>query len=112
MYCSRDKREEISLDVEGFELFSVEEFSDRIEHTFWKSVDLNIDEFSLQEGQHLRRFSEEEARATALTYGFNEIVAQSYARAPVLRRRFALNTIAVFWEFAISTSYWGGLKSI
>jgi len=86
MYCSRDEREEIGLDLEGFKLFSVKEFSDRIEHTFWKSVDLNIDEICLQEGQRLRWFSEEKARATALAYGFNEIVAQFYARAPFLRR--------------------------
>ena len=82
----REMKEEMGLDLEGFELFSVKEFSDRIEHTFWKAADLNIDEISLQEGQRLRWFSEEEAKAMALAYGFNEIVADFYAEAPFLRR--------------------------
>ena len=82
----REMKEEMGLDLEGFELFSVKEFSDRIEHTFWKSADLDIGEISLQEGQSLRWFSEEEARATALAYGFNEIVAEFYAKASFLNR--------------------------
>jgi 8-oxo-dGTP diphosphatase len=82
----REMKEEMGLDLEGFELFSVKEFSDRKEYTFWKSVDLNINEISLQEGQCLRWFSEEETKATALAYGFNEIVADFYAKAPFLRR--------------------------
>jgi 8-oxo-dGTP diphosphatase len=79
-------KEEMGLDLGGFELFSVKEFSDRLEYTFWRSADLNIGEISLQEGQRLRWFSEEEAKATALAYGFNEIVADFYAKAPFLRR--------------------------
>ncbi|MBP1741862.1 MAG: hydrolase [Deltaproteobacteria bacterium] len=82
----REMKEEMGLDLERFELFSAKEFNDRIEHTFWKSVDLNIEEISLQEGQSLRWFSEEEAGATVLAYGFNEIVAEFYAKAPFLRR--------------------------
>ena len=81
----REMKEEMGLDLEGFELFSVREFSDRIEYTFWKAADLNIDEISLQEGQCLKWFSEEEAKATALAYGFNEIVADFYAKAPFLK---------------------------
>ena len=82
----REMKEEMGLDLEGFELFSVREFSGRIEYTFWKAADLNIDEISLQEGQCLKWFSEEEAKATALAYGFNEIVADFYAKAPFLKR--------------------------
>ncbi|MCX5879927.1 MAG: NUDIX domain-containing protein, partial [Deltaproteobacteria bacterium] len=62
----REMKEEMGLDLEGFELFSVREFSDRIEYTFWKAADLNIDEISLQEGQCLKWFSEKEAEATPL----------------------------------------------
>jgi 8-oxo-dGTP diphosphatase len=82
----REMKEEMGLDLKGFELFCVKEFMDRVEHTFWKSVDLNIEEISLQEGQRLRWFSEDEARATVLAYGFNEIVAEFYSRAPFLKR--------------------------
>jgi 8-oxo-dGTP diphosphatase len=76
----REMKEEMGLDLAGFELFSVKEFSDRIEHTFWKAADLNIDEISLQEGQCLKWFSEKEAEATPLAYGFNGIVADFYAK--------------------------------
>ena len=76
----REMKEEMGLDLAGFELFSVKEFSDRMEHTFWKAADLNIDEISLQEGQCLKWFSEKEAEATPLAYGFNEIVADFYAK--------------------------------
>jgi 8-oxo-dGTP diphosphatase len=76
----------MGLELEGFELFSVKEFSDRLESTFWKPADLNIDDISLQEGQCLKWFTEQEAKATALAYGFNEIVADFYAKAPFLRR--------------------------
>ena len=82
----REMKEEMGLDLEGFELFSTKEFSDRTEHTFWKFANLNIDAIHLQEGQRLRWFSEEEAKATTLAYGFNEIVADFYAKAPFLRR--------------------------
>jgi 8-oxo-dGTP diphosphatase len=78
--------EEMGLDLKAFDLFCVKEFSDRVEHTFWKSLDLDIDQIWLQEGQCLKWFSEEEARATVLAYGFNEIVAEFYAKAPFLGR--------------------------
>ncbi len=81
----REMKEEMGLALEGFELFSVKEFSDRIEYTFWKSADLNIEEISLHEGQCLKWFSEEEANATTLAYGFNEMVQDFYAKAPFLK---------------------------
>ena len=80
----REMKEELGLDLDGFELLSVKEFSDRVEYTFWKYADLNIDDISLTEGQRLQWFSEEEARATTLAYGFNEIVQDFYLRAPVI----------------------------
>jgi 8-oxo-dGTP diphosphatase len=83
----REMKEEMGLDLEGFDLFSVREFTDRVEHTFWKRTVLNIDEISLQEGQGLKWFTEQEARATTLAYGFNEIVADFYAEAPFLKAR-------------------------
>jgi 8-oxo-dGTP diphosphatase len=82
----REMKEEMGLDLEGFELFSVKEFSDRLEYTFWKRADLNIEDIILQEGQRLQWFTEQEAGATELAYGFNEIVADFYAKAPFLER--------------------------
>ena len=82
----REMKEEMGLDLEGFELFSLKEFSDRLEYTFWKRADLNIEDIILQEGQRLQWFTEQEAGATELAYGFNEIVADFYAKAPFLER--------------------------
>lgn len=82
----REMKEEMGLDLEGFELFSTKEFRDRTEHTFWRFANLDIDAIHLQEGQRLRWFSEDEAKATALAYGFNEIVEEFYAEAPFLKR--------------------------
>jgi len=82
----REMKEEMGFDLEGFELFSMKEFSDRIEYIFWKSADLKIDEIPLQEGQRLKWFSEEEAKETILAYGFHEVVEDFYAKAPFLRR--------------------------
>jgi 8-oxo-dGTP diphosphatase len=82
----REMKEEMGLDLEGFELFSLKELSDRLEYTFWKRADLNIEDIILQEGQRLQWFTEQEAGATELAYGFNEIVADFYAKAPFLER--------------------------
>jgi 8-oxo-dGTP diphosphatase len=83
----REMKEEMGLDLEGFELFSVNEFSDRVEYTFWKRADLRIEDIALQEGQGLKWFTEQEAKATSLAYGFNEIVADFYGKAPFLKAR-------------------------
>jgi 8-oxo-dGTP diphosphatase len=82
----REMKEEMDLDLEEFDLFSVKEFNDRLEYTFWKRADLNIEDIILQEGQRLQWFTEQEAGATELAYGFNEIVADFYAKAPFLER--------------------------
>ena len=72
----------MDMDLEDFQLFSVMEFTDRIEYTFWKKVNLNIDQINLHEGQQLKWFTETEARNTALAYGFNEIVDKFFGKAP------------------------------
>ncbi len=67
-------KEEINLDLEEFQLFSVIEFVDRMEYTFWKKADLDIKRIQLNEGQRLKWFTENEAKNTELAYGFNEIL--------------------------------------
>ena len=81
----REMKEEMNLTLVEFELFSKIEFEDRIEYTFWASVDLNIDEIQLTEGQQLKWFTRNEAKQTPLAYGFNEIVEKFYNKAPFLR---------------------------
>lgn len=74
----REMKEEIDLDLEGFELFVIAELADRTEFTFWKNTDMDIDEINLREGQRLRWFTREAVRATPLAFGFNPIVEAFY----------------------------------
>ena len=67
-------KEEMELPLNSFELLSVMEFDDRIEYTFWKKANLDIEKINLHEGQQLKWFTESEAKNTKLAYGFNEIV--------------------------------------
>ena len=70
----REMKEEMDLDLEDFQLLSVMEFTDRVEYTFWKKANLNIQSITLHEGQKLKWFTESEARNTKLAYGFNKII--------------------------------------
>ncbi len=70
----REMKEEIGLDLEAFALFVVTEMPDRIEYTFWKRLELDIDAVDLTEGQCLRWFDAGEIRTTPLAFGFNQVV--------------------------------------
>ena len=74
----REMKEEMNLDLHDFQLLCQTEFDDRVEYTYWKKTDLNIDEIDLREGQRLKWFSRKEAADTELAYGFNEIVDKFY----------------------------------
>ncbi|MCD4797362.1 MAG: NUDIX domain-containing protein [Candidatus Cloacimonetes bacterium] len=74
----REMKEEMNLDLKDFQLLCEKEFDDRIEYTYWKKADLNIDEIDLMEGQCLKWFTRQEAAETELAYGFNEIVEEFF----------------------------------
>jgi 8-oxo-dGTP diphosphatase len=78
----REMKEEMDLTLEQFALLSVMEFTDRIEYTFWKMANLDIEGISLHEGQQLKWFTEFEAKNTKLAYGFNEIVDNFFKKFP------------------------------
>jgi 8-oxo-dGTP diphosphatase len=78
----REMKEEIDLDLRDFHLFRVTEFGDRIEVTFWKRLNLDIENTRLTEGQALRWFTRKEAAQTDLALGFNEIVEAFFREAP------------------------------
>jgi 8-oxo-dGTP diphosphatase len=80
----REIQEEMNLTVAEFTLFSVSEFRDRIEYTFWARADFDANAIELSEGQRLRWFKETEAKNTTLAYGFNQIVADFYLKAPFI----------------------------
>jgi 8-oxo-dGTP diphosphatase len=78
----REMKEEMNLNLEEFQLLSVMEFIDRIEYTFWKKANLDIEKINLNEGQQLKWFTEFEAKNTKLAYGFNEIIDDFFKKAP------------------------------
>lgn len=78
----REMKEELGVALEGFQLFSVTEFSDRIEYTFWKRTCLDIDKVTLTEGQRLKWFTWQEATHTQLAGGFNQIVDDFFEKKP------------------------------
>jgi len=80
----REMREEMDLNLEDFKFFSVREFDDRIEYTFWKKQNLDISLITLYEGQRLDWFSKEEVEKTELALGFNQILESFFREAPFL----------------------------
>ena len=74
----REMKEEMNLDLKNFQLFCCKEFDDRIEYTFWKKQNLEINKINLLEGQCLKWFTRQETARTKLAYGFNEIVEKFY----------------------------------
>ena len=80
----REMKEEMGLTLKQFKLFSVREFDDRIEYTFWEKANLDIEKINLHEGQKLKWFTEVEAKNTKLAYGFNEIVDDFIKKTPFI----------------------------
>lgn len=78
----REMKEEMGLDIKDYQLFSVIEFDDRIEYTFWQKANLDIDKIELTEGQCLKWFTENEAKSTELASGFNQIVEDFFKELP------------------------------
>jgi 8-oxo-dGTP diphosphatase len=78
----REMKEELGVTLKGFNLFSVTEYSDRIEYTFWKKTRLDIDKVTLMEGQRLKWFTRQEAALTRLAGGFNQIVHNFFEKKP------------------------------
>jgi len=71
-------KEEIGFDLKDFKLFCEKEFDDRIEFTYWKKVNFDIEKINLMEGQKLRWFTREQSKNTELAYGFSEIMEEFY----------------------------------
>jgi len=78
----REMKEEMGLKITGFQLFSVTEFDDRLEHVFWMKSNLDIEKIDLTEGQRLKWFSENTVKKTRLAYGFNQIAEDFFKKAP------------------------------
>ena len=75
---AREMKEELKIDIKEYSLFSIEEFPDRIEHTFWQKVDSDLSKIKPTEGQYLKWFSEQDVKNTELALGFNLILNNFY----------------------------------
>jgi 8-oxo-dGTP diphosphatase len=75
----REMKEEMGLELEGIEPFSVVPFDDRTEYVFWKKMNLAVDSIRLTEGQRLRWFNRDEVERTPLAYGFNRILTAFFS---------------------------------
>ena len=78
----REMKEEMGMDLSGFQTFSIKEFDDRIEYAFWKKENIEIDNIDLMEGQCLKWFNEADVKNTELAYGFNRILNDFFVQAP------------------------------
>lgn len=76
----REMQEEIGVCLEGFSLFDIYDFDDRVEYVYVSSQELDIDTLVLTEGQALRWFSRKEIEITQLAYGFNRVARDYYKR--------------------------------
>ena len=81
----REIKEEMGLNINEHQLFSVTEFTDRTEYTFWIEADLDINKIHLTEGQCLRWFSHDDVRITKFAYGFNQVIDDFYKKKPFLQ---------------------------
>lgn len=76
--------EELDVSLDDFNLFSVNEFSDRLKYTFWKKMNFDINRLTLIEGQKIRWFTEAETKNVELAYVFNEIVYFFFKKSPII----------------------------
>ncbi len=75
-------KEELNLTLHDVDPYSMDEFKDRIEYTFWKKVRFETSQLRLNEGQRISRFSETKARNIELAYGFNRIADSFFNKKP------------------------------
>ena len=83
----REMEEEIELELkkEDIHLFKVYHFEDRIEHTYWKELNLNLAKTPLHEGQCLKWFTEKEVQSlpsSDIAFGFKDVIIEFFKNSP------------------------------
>ena len=69
----REMKEELEIDLDNFQLFTIEVFQDREEYIFWKRVDFDISKLKLNEGQRLKWFKFKELKRTDIAFQFGPV---------------------------------------
>ena len=80
----REMKEEMDLDLKGFQLFLKSENKEKVEYLFWKKVNLDIDTIHLTEGQRLKWFARNEVKKTQLAYNFNQLIEEFFVNSPYI----------------------------
>jgi len=80
----REMEEEMGMQLEEFHLFSTTEFDDRIEYTFWKRDDLDIEKLELTASATI---------GTAFMHFFGKDTITVSAYAEVTRQQVALDLV-------------------
>ncbi|MGF1493285.1 MAG: NUDIX domain-containing protein [Microcoleaceae cyanobacterium] len=75
----REMIEEIEIDLGEPELFRYYQWPDCDEYIFWKKLNLDLAQVTLNEGQKLAYFSLEQIRRTQLAFECNQIAEDFFA---------------------------------
>lgn len=75
----REMFEELGLQLySDFQLFKVYKNDNLTDFIFWKRINLNPAEITLNEGQKLKYFNLEEIRKTELAFGYNQVFEEFF----------------------------------
>lgn len=96
----REMKEELGIELKKPALFKVSTIKNITENTFWKRLNLNIDEINLREGQKLKWFTEDEIKKLSekkMHFGFKSLVLEFFKKRPFKNRKIiAFGTFDVF----------------
>lgn len=75
----REMLEELGLQLlSDFQLFKIYKSDNLTDFLFWKRINLNPDEITLNEGQRLKYFSLQEIRKTELAFNYNQVLEEFF----------------------------------
>jgi len=80
----REMKEEIEYNLQDFSLFSVTEFDNRREYTFWKKEEFDLKKTPLNEGQCLKWFTYAEICSIKLACCFNKVLDDFFRKSPFI----------------------------
>lgn len=75
----REMKEELGLDnLNEIKLFKIYKSENLTDFIFWKKLDLNTDEITLNEGQKIQYFSLDEIRKMKLAFNYNQVIEEFF----------------------------------
>ncbi|MGQ9643519.1 MAG: NUDIX hydrolase, partial [Ignavibacterium sp.] len=75
----REMKEELGLDnLNEIKLFRIYKNENLTDFIFWKRLDLNTNEITLNEGQKIQYFSLDEIRKMKLAFNYNQVIEEFF----------------------------------